>query len=223
MRNYALKDIDSLDIDDLLFKIEGSFAIRFTEYELRDVTTFGQLCDRITDKILLQDTGDSTSQQAFYKLREAMVSAWQADRKAITPDAPIAPFLPRRKRRFKVQQLEDQLGFKLYVLRPPHWLKNMFGILLLISIGMLALNVLLGIAGLIISVAGFLYVQKMGIELDQRTLGDLAKNMMRTNYAAARRNPRTFNKQEIHKVLTDWFSDALNLNKNKLGRDAALR
>ncbi len=42
----------------------------------------------------------------------------------------------------------------------------------------------------------------------------------RENYLKSRRNPNTFNKNEIEKVLTDWFSNDLDLDKSKLTRDA---
>lgn len=46
MKDYELKDIDYL-----LLKIEKSFDIKFTEYELIHIKTFGQLCDHITNKL----------------------------------------------------------------------------------------------------------------------------------------------------------------------------
>ena len=44
--------------------------------------------------------------------------------------------------------------------------------------------------------------------------------MTRENYLKSRRNSKTFNKNEIEKVLTDWFSNDLDLDKSKLTRDA---
>ena len=44
--------------------------------------------------------------------------------------------------------------------------------------------------------------------------------LKRENYLKSRRNSKTFNKNEIEKALTNWFSDDLDLDKSKLTRDA---
>lgn len=51
MTDYELKNIDSEEIEDLLVKVETSFDIKFGDTELIHITTFGQLCDHIADKI----------------------------------------------------------------------------------------------------------------------------------------------------------------------------
>ena len=38
-----------------------------------------------------------------------------------------------------------------------------------------------------------------------QTVGQVAEKMAREHYVASRRNPETVNKNEIEKVLTDWF------------------
>ena len=51
MTDYELKDIDSEDISDLLVKVEKSFNIKFGDKELMHISTFGELCDQIINKI----------------------------------------------------------------------------------------------------------------------------------------------------------------------------
>ena len=47
--------------------------------------------------------------------------------------------------------------------------------------------------------------------------------MCRENYLQSRRNPKTFNRSEIEKVLIDWFSLHLSLERSKLTKDAILQ
>ena len=220
MTDYELKDIDSEDIGDLLVKVETSFDITFVGDELSHITTFGQLCDHITNKIQLDNSVDCTSQQAFYKLRDAISSTLQIDNKRISTDFPLSDLLPRQNRRSRTKKLEKYLGFKLNILRPPHWVTGTFIILLLASIVGLFFNWQIGLLGLTISITGTWFANKIGNELDLQTVGQVAEKMTRENYLKSRRNPKTFNKMEIEKVLTDWFSNYFDIDKSKLTKDA---
>ena len=53
----------------------------------------------------------------------------------------------------------------------------------------------------------------MGKELYVNTVGELVEKITRENYLQLRRNPETFNKKEIQKILIDWFSNEFELDK----------
>ncbi len=220
MTDYELKNIDPDDIDDLLVKVESVFDIKFVGDELFHITTFGQLCDHIGNKIQLDNSDDCTSQQAFYKLRDAISSTLNIEKNKISPDTFLKDLLPRQIRRSKTKKLEDNLGFKLNILRPPHWVTWTLAIILLASIVGLYFNWQIGLSGLSFSIVGLWFANKIGIELDLQTVGQVVKKMTTENYLKSRRNPKTFNKSEIEKVLTDWFSSDLGLDKSKLTREA---
>lgn len=219
MKDYELKNIDPDDIDDLLVKVETSFDIKFVDNELFHITTFGQLCDHIANKVQLDNSDDCTSQQAFYKIRDAISSTLQTDKK-ISLDTSLNDLLPRPTRRSQTKKLEQNLGFEISILRPPHWLSGTLFIILLASIGGLFFNWQLGLTGLALSITGLWFAYKIGNELDLQTVGQVAEKMTRENYLKSRRNPTTFNRKEIEKVLTDWFSNDLDLDKSKLTREA---
>jgi len=219
MTDYELKDIGE-DLGDLLEKVETSFGIKFIDDELFHITTFGELCDHIANKIQLDNSGDCTIQQAFYKLRDAISSTLQLDKKVISVDYPLVDLLPKQNRRWRTKKLEEHLGFELNILRPPHWATWTLTMLLLVSLVGLFINWQIGLFGLVSSITGLKFAMKIGNELDLQTVGQVAKKMTRENYLKSRRNPNTFNKMEIEKVLTDWFSDYFDLNKSKLTRDA---
>ncbi len=112
------------------------------------------------------------------------------------------------------------MGFEISILRPPHWLTGTLLIFLLASLIGLFFNWQIGLLGLGFSIAGLWIANKIGNELDLQTVGQVAEKMTRENYLKSRRNPKTFNKKEIEKVLTDWFSKDLDLDKSKLTREA---
>jgi hypothetical protein len=223
MTDYELKDIDSEDIGDLLVKVESSFDIEFAANELVHITTFGQLCEHIANKIQLDNSDDCTSQQAFYKLREAISSTLQLNNKTISTDLLLNKLLPRHSRRSRTKKLEEHLGFKLNILRPPHWVTGTFTIISFASLIGLYFNWQFGLLGLAFSIVGVWFANKIGNELDLQTVGQVAEKMTRENYLKSRRNPKTFNKNEIEKVLADWFSNYFDIEKSKLTRDAIFR
>lgn len=220
MTDYELKNIDLDDISDLLVKVEKSFDIKFCDTELMHISTFGELCDHIANKIQLDNSNDCTSQQAFYKLRDAISSTFQIDNKTISTNFALADLLPRKNRRSLTKKLEEQLGFKLNILRPPHWVTGTLVILLLASFVGLFFIWQIGLAGLVFSIAGLWFANKIANEIDLQTIRQVAEKMTRENYLKSRRNPKTFNKKEIEKVLTDWFNNDLELDKSKLTREA---
>lgn len=220
MMDYKLSDVDPGDIDDLLVKVEKSFDIRFERDELSHILTFGQLCDHIADKISLNNSNDCTSQQAFYKLREAISSTLLIAIKTISTNTSLSDILPRKTRRIKTKRLEAYLDHKLDILRPPHWVKGTLFALLLISIAGIYFNWQIALGALVFSIAGLWFTGRIGKELDLQTVGQVAEKMTREHYLKSRRDQTTFNKTEIEKVLRDLFSKDLGLDKSKLSREA---
>jgi len=215
-----LKDIDKEEIENLLFKIESSFDIKFGDTELAHVTTFGELCDIITNKIKLENTYDCTTQQAFYKLRNAVTDIFQVDKKTVSTDMLLSDLLPRKDRKTKIKQLETKLGYKLNILRPPHWITSTLIFLFVAGLVGLFVNFKIGLIILAISVVGLRISKELGNEIDLETFGQLIERMTRENYLKVRRNPETYNKTEIENIITDLFADFYDLDKSKLKRDA---
>ena len=79
-----------------------------------------------------------------------------------------------------------------------------------------------GLFGLGISICSFWISNKLGNELDVTTVRELSEKMMRENYVKSRRNSKTINKNEIDKILEDWFVEFLDVRKSELSREAQL-
>jgi acyl carrier protein len=214
-----LKHIDPLDIEDLLVKIEDSFNVKIAESELSSIKTFGEFCDYIKLKIPLEHIENCTTQQAYYKLRENITKFLKIDRNNITPATLLVDFLPRKERKLRIKRLEQELGHNLSILRPPYWVTDF--LLLLFGVSCITLFFsTFGLIGLVLTIIGLGIADKIGNELDLKTVGELTKKITREHYLNSRRNSNTFNKNEIEKVLTEWFITEFDLDKSKLTRTA---
>jgi hypothetical protein len=220
MVDYQLNNIGREDIEDLLLIVENSFNIEFVNSELIHITTFGELCDHIANKIQLDNWDDCTTQQAFYTLRNSIASTLKRESNNITTDTLLTDLLPRHRRLSKTRNIEKHLGFKLSILRPPHFVTGLLVITFIASLVGLYFNWKIGLSGFAFSIAGFWFANKIGQELDLKTVGQVAEKMTRENYLKSRRNSKTFNKKEIEQVLTDRFSEYFDLDKSKLTREA---
>ena len=105
------------DVGDVLELIENKLNIRFGKTELADVKTFGELCDIVLSKINLPQKDDCTSQQAFYKLRSAIVEHMAIDKIRIKPDTTLVELFKGNTPTNKIKSIENSLGFKLDILR----------------------------------------------------------------------------------------------------------
>ncbi len=217
-KQIQLKDTDLEDLEDVLQVAAASFNIQFAENELRHIETFGQFCDYFTSKLKRTHCDDCTTQQAFYKFRNALAMVTVTDAKVIRPDSPISSLLPSLNRRSRVAKLNEALGLELNLLRPPHWITTALLLTLLGSIGLLFIDWRLGLSGIGLAVLGFQIADRFGNELNEATVGVVVRNMATYRYAQSRRDPQTFNKVEVETVLGTLLSKHLGLDG--LGRNA---
>lgn len=218
MTGKEVLHIDADQATDGLVIIEASFGIKFGKDELAHIETLGEFCDHVTNKIELAHADGCTTQQAFYKLRDAISTVLHMDN--IHPGTPLSTIFPRQNRIAKVKAVEQHLGFELSILSAHIFISLSLVAIFVISFIALFIQWPIGLCGIIAVIPGFWLAAKTGKEMDLQTIGQVAEQMQRENYLKSRRNPLTVNKKEIEKVLTDWFSNELDLNKAQLTRDS---
>lgn len=208
------------DIDDIIVKIEHTFNISFVANELRHIKDLGELCDFIVDKIQLNHAEGCTTQQAFYKIKNAVSVALNIDKSDITPHTALKEILPRRNRRAEMKKIETILGIKLSVLEPYGIVSATLAILFLLSLVAIFLSWKIGLSGLILAIAGIKLSNKFGKELSLNTIGDVAEKMTMESYMSSRRDSDTINRREIEKVVFDLFRHYLLMSDADLTREA---
>jgi hypothetical protein len=218
-----LKNIDPDDVTDVLLKVETSFGFKFSDDALKDVKTFGEICEIISNHIKEVDVNDCTTQQAFYKLRTAIAANQKVDVLNITPTTKLKDIFPRRTRRRQLKKVGDELNIPIDILD----IKEGFGwtivVGIVISLIMFFYKWQYALSGLISFIAVGLIANKLfAKELEIETVGQLAEKLSRENYLEVRRKPRTVNKKEVEEIVIDLFKNELGLEKEALTRQAAL-
>ena len=220
MDDFKLENIDIEDIEDLLGEVEKSFNIKFVGNELIGVKNFGELSDHIINKIQLENSDDCTSQQAFYKLRNVISKELEIDQKEITRQRKLEELFPKKVRRSNLKKLEQKLDFKLKILTSPGWVILPLTAIFFLSFICFFFSWKIAVSGIAFSIIGFYIADLTANEIELENIGELVEKMTRENYLQSRRNQEKFNKREIEKILTDWFSNRLGLEKTELTRDA---
>jgi len=208
---FELKNVDSEDLGDVLGKIEKSFDFKFEGAELKDVKTFGELCDIITNKIQGNNIDDDcTTQQAFYKLRNAIAQILFVDKYSITPNTDLRLLFPKHHRRQKIKDLDSNIGFETDILRPKHWIPSTLVLIILASFVGLFIFWKVALPCLVLSVAGIKLAYKIGSEFDLQNVGQVAEKNTREHYLKARRNSSTVNRNEVIQKIKELFRKDLD-------------
>ena len=221
--NIELKNIDPEDIGDVLQRVEKSYGFKFSDTDLKYVQTFGELCDIITNKVQGENSNDCTTQQAFYKLRTALTLSAPAAKDHVTLDTFLEQLFPRQTRRRQVNSLDEQLGFKINILRPKHWVTLAFSLVFFTSLIGLYFSWQAGLIGMAVSILIYKLTYKFGKEMDIKTVRELSEKIAREHYRKVRRNSVTVNRNEIEKKVRELFMADLDLEEEVLTREAAFR
>ena len=216
-----LNNFDAEDIGDVLLKIERSFDITFADNELKEVKTFGQLCDTVVAKVKKAQSDSCTTQQAFYKLRNAINSKNPVEKYLVKPQTKLSDLFPRDNRVEIVADIEAEMGFHMNLLQPKPWIVWCFALLLVASLVVLTMvNTYVGCAGLIIATIGLRLAGRFGKELKVKTIGDLAEKIAREHHLKCRRDASTVNRAEIAQKVKELFADYLGLEPTVLTKEA---
>jgi hypothetical protein len=217
---YNLNNIDPEDIGDVLLKIERSFNIKFSDQDLKEVKTFGSLCDLVVNKVKQMQANSCTTKQAFYKLRNAINTKNTVDRAELKPQTKLCELFPRDNRIEVVADIENEMGFHMNLLQPKQWIIWAFSLILLASVAIGFYN---NIAGFIlggVAVAGLVLAGKFGKELKVKTLGDLSEKIAREHYLKCRRDASTVNRAEVVNKVKELFADYLHVEPSVLTKEA---
>lgn len=215
MKNSKLDREELEDLDYSFQEFEKQYGIHFNQDELNSIENIEELTEAISNKFDYENSSDCASQQAFYKLRNVL-NKLNIGNQNIKPDLKLRELIPRKNRIQKVKELETELGFKLDVLRA----KNI----------VLYLSIFLSLSTIILAFYNFFYALILGIslycvfeflfkngkEFKTFTVGELANKMVLENYFKARRSSNTINKIEFKKVVLEWFSDRMVMDKEEL-------
>lgn len=217
---FNLNNVDPEEIGDVLVKIERSFNIRLDDTSCKDVKTFGKLCDIVVEKVKQTNNDSCTTQQAFYKIRNAINSTISPPKELIKPQTKLADIFPRDTRLQVIAEIEREMGFKINLLQPKQGIVGTFLFVLLASAVGFFYQPVMALIGAIVAITGLMLAGKFGKELKVKTLGDLAEKVAREHYIKSRKDASTVNRNEISQKVKELFTADLYLEPSVLTRDA---
>lgn len=219
---YDLSNVDPDDISEILVKVEQSFDIRFGCRELENVENFGALCDIIENKVNGIHVDNCSSQQAYYKIREAIALVQGINKAFITLESKVEDLFPRHDRNKKIRALQQQLGISFDILGMQAWftwliLGGIIGSLLLFFF-----QWQMAIIGLLlVTMAGWLAGKFFSKEFKLDTVRQLTEKLSREHYVALRRTPASINRNEIAGKVKELFEADLSFEDYQLTKDAS--
>jgi L-ribulose-5-phosphate 3-epimerase UlaE len=220
--DIKLDNIDPEDFGDTLLKLEKSFRIKFADNSFKDAKTFGDICDIIESQINLTDKNDCTTQQAFYKVRKAIVLTQNLDERNIKLQTKLEDIFPRSNRRQNLKHFQQALGFSVDILTMKTWLAWTIIAGFILSLIAFFFSWQYAVAGLTFFILFTWAVNKFSTELDISTVGELTEKISREHYSLARRHGGTVNRKEITKTIQDVFIADHLIDRKHLTKDASL-
>ena len=203
------------DIEECLSEFEKSFNITLRDCELSKLQTFDEFCDLAVSKFNLENVESCTTQQAFYKLRKAIIEEGIANKNDLQLNAKLKDLFPLKNRVKNIRTIENKLNIKIDILSVPQWVVNLLTCFLFISFFLLIVSFKIGVLGIAFSVLG-LYLCKYGKELQLKTLRDLVEKITTDNYLKLRKQSNTVNKSELKNIIINWFSENTMIKKERL-------
>ena len=217
----------------LIIRIQEEFSIEFTDAELANIATVGELYNLVLSKL---ETGDSCrSSQAFYRLRQAMTACLYVPRKSIHPATNLAILLPESKRYLLWKKLENESRLTFPKLRHPRWARDVIRSIALaaaIAAQILmarwwhphaALWVPLEIAVFcvfaVVRQSLYAVTPSLGRGLPVRTVGELTKILLSDNFSLftpEAGNVLPYSPNDVWDQLVHIFSDELQVDANKI-------
>jgi acyl carrier protein len=205
-QEFNLNSVDPDDLGDVLVKIERSFNISFEDTSVHDVKTFGKLCDIVVEKVKHVNNESCTTQQAFYKIRNAINSTVSAPREMVKPQTKLEDIFPRDNRVVVINEIEREMGFQLNLLEPKQGVLAFFGFVLAASLAGFFFQPVMAVLGLIMALSGFALAGKFGKELKVKTLGDLAEKVAKEHHLKCKRDASLVNRAEVAQKVKELFT-----------------
>jgi hypothetical protein len=221
-RIYNLETIELQDIENTLINLEKSFGIHILSSAFEKVKTFGDICQVFEKNIQYKHEDSCTTQQAFYKIRNAITISQKIDRKNISPGTRLDEIFPKIGRRKKLRAFQKELAIPAISLTMKTWLLLFIIAGFLISLAAFFFNWKFALTGILSFLIFNWVATKLQQEIDSISIGELARKIARELYIKARRNQNTVNKNEVLKVIQCNFISDHDLKLADLQQDALL-
>lgn len=222
VEEYKLEDVELQDVEDTLGYLDKAFDLNLKSNAFSTAKTFGDICQVFQNNIPYQNEESCTSQQAFYKIREAIFFSQKIDKGTIKPDTLIDEIFPKTGRRKKIKAFQKALGVPIDILSMKPWLGLFIAVGFLLSFLAFFFSWKLALIGILTFLISNWAARKLSREIEYISIGELIMRITRDHYMKMRRNPNTINRNEIIKLIQCSFMSNLDLELADLHKDALL-
>lgn len=216
MKSGKLSVYEIENIEDCIPEIEKMYDFKFENDDLESVKSFEELCELIIEKINKKNVESCTSQQAFYKLRNSLITTKIIEKGNLNIETKLTTLFPRKSRKALIEKVENDLKFKLDILKAPDFITIPLFVIGIISFVLLFFHLKVGFIGVLTCSLGLYLSNKLGNEISKKTVKELVEKITSENYLAVRRDDSTINKTELKKIITKWISENSSIEKGKL-------
>jgi hypothetical protein len=210
------------DFYDFICTVEMSLGIVFHKQDNVVFRNLGDIIELSLSKLSGKNSQECTSQQAFYKLRQA-IRLTKRQNLFIERATRLSDLFPQKLRRKEIKEIENRLSVSLGVLSINDWVASVLAVFFLLSTALCFANMLYGILTFGLTVAGCWGAGRLKNELIDMTIEELVRKMVRENYKRCRRDEKTFNAVEVEKIIVEIFAEVccadLNITSNMLSRE----
>lgn len=221
-----LDNIDPLDVDDFLIKVEESFQIKIIDDDI-NVKTFGEFVDYVESKLKQKyfvNDKNCTSQFLFYRIRNVLINS-NFSKENIVPETKLNKLIEIKSRKKIILEIQNELGFKVDALRAPYIIPIIIFlvfILLLFNLAFQILSIEILLTGVGIFLALIFISNPLSIIFEDKTLGQLVKRIERENYLLSQKEQTEYNPNEIEANLKEFFIEYFNFQNQKITRETIL-
>ncbi len=205
--------VDIADLEDAVQAIETSFDLSFDASDLAEVRTAGDLCASVLAKIKKGEACDCTTQQAFYKLRDAIVQVQGLSRQEITPTTSLESLYAKCGRRTRIAKTEEVLGFRINALRPKSVVSNTLVFIAILSLLCCIVSWKIGALGFALTLVFSKILKMTANEFSEQSVGELSERISQDYYMLTRRDKTTVNQHEIEKKVLDLLRRRLGVDE----------
>lgn len=212
--SFVFKGDQYEDLDYAIEDFVNQYDLPLDPKKLAEVRNVAEMIELLVSTFAQERKEDCTSQQAFYKLNTTLQK--YTNESDIKPSTRLEELFPKQNRIENIKSAEEELGFKLSILKPKEYKVLMlwlfFFVLVVFTFYQQFLLVALGIVVLYF-VRGIIF--ENGEEFKVDTVGELVKLMVEKNYFKSRRDPNTMNEQEFRDVIIDYLVDKVGLEREE--------
>lgn len=210
---FVFKGYQYEDLDYAIENFVNEYDLPLDPQKLAEVRNVAEMLDLIVSYFKQEKKEDCTSQQAFYKLRTILHK--YTNESDIKPSTRLEELFPKQNRIENINRVEEDLGFKLHILKMKDDIVTVLVVTFLVLFVLLFFTTLYAMVGGVIWLFAYKVAEDYRKEFKVEMVGELVKLMVEKNYFKSRRDPNTMNEKELREMIAKYFADCLGLEREE--------